>query len=57
VKADKGLVSRVVSAAPRSVVRKLVSVLEERGVTLEREEGGRRLSEAELRSQLAEKLY
>jgi hypothetical protein len=56
VKADKGLVSRVVSAAPRSVLRRLVSVLEERGVTLEREEGGRRLSRAELRSQLAEKL-
>jgi hypothetical protein len=56
VKADKGLVSRVVSAAPRRVLRRLVSVLEERGVTLEREEGGRRLSEAELRSQLAEKL-
>ena len=56
VKADEGLVSRVVSAAPRSVVRKLVSVLEERGVLLEEEEGGRRLSGTELRSQLADKL-
>jgi len=56
VKADEGLVSRVVSAAPRRVVRKLVSVLEERGVLLEEEEGGRRLSRTELRSQLAEKL-
>jgi hypothetical protein len=57
VKADEGLVSRVVFAAPRRVVRKLVSVLEERGVVLEREEGGRRLSEEELREKLAKRLY
>jgi hypothetical protein len=57
VKADKGLASRVVSAAPRSVLSKLGSVLEERGVTLEKEEGGGQLSKAERRSQLAEKLY
>jgi DNA-binding transcriptional ArsR family regulator len=56
VKADEGLVNRVVSAAPRGVLRKLVSVLEERGVVLEREEGGRRLNEAELRERLAERL-
>jgi hypothetical protein len=58
VKADEGLASRVVGSAPRSVLRRLVSLLEERGVTLdEGEEGGRkRLSEEELRHLLVEKL-
>jgi hypothetical protein len=57
VKADEGLASRVVGSAPRSVLRRLLSILEERGVTLEREEEGRkRLSEEGLRHLLVEKL-